>query len=498
MSHIVETWTQALDHILRDFLFVEQYAADWLRGLGTGTRVSVDRFYPEIGLAIKFGSPWSQPLVSEGCQRKALNDLCRQAGIALVEIDTELAGGEQALSEIRAALSTASRRVAQQRGALDTKRLMLPRIARARAECETLLSDVTRRRLRREASAASGREPGALGPSVTEPRAEALWAVLASLRAILKRVLLLAGVLLLVNAAAYMVAHSLRQRGPFHFNYVPDTTVDLAEVFAAYPEYLAGVLHGDLGTLYVGFSNSPSPILDLIVERLPRSLVLLGLAVIIAVVGGLAAGFMSVNQRTYRTNPLALILSLAGFSMPGFYLGIVVLYLIIWIAMHFGRGVFFLPTMGYGLDEHLVLPLLALAVRPTAEVARLTAEMLSEELPKDYVRVARGKGLSERAVLLRHAFRNVVALVIHALSNSWSYLLGSLVIIEKVFAWRGMGDALINAVTYGQSARSVFNPALVAALATSLALLYLLADQGTALLARILDPRLRHASGEPA
>jgi ABC-type dipeptide/oligopeptide/nickel transport system permease component len=210
---------------------------------------------------------------------------------------------------------------------------------------------------------------------------------------------------------------------------------------------------------------------------------------------GVTAGFLSVNYKTQQTNPLALILSLAGFSMPGFYMGILILYLMIWLAMNHGKGMFFLPTTGFGLDAHLILPTLALAARPTAEIARLTAELLREELPKDYINVARAKGLTERAVITRHAFRNVLAAVVNAMSNSWSYVIGSLVIIERVFAWGGIGEALIDSVTFSQFSGSSFNPALVATLATSLALLWLLANLITTTIARAVDPRLRRAQG---
>jgi len=97
-----------------------------------------------------------------------------------------------------------------------------------------------------------------------------------------------------------------------------------------------------------------------------------------------------------------------------------------------------------------------------------------------------------------HAFRNVVAAVINAMSNSWSYLLGSLVIIERVFSWKGMGETLIDAVTFSQFAGSSFNPALFAGLATAMALLFLLADLITGLAAQALDPRLRGVRGGAA
>jgi ABC-type dipeptide/oligopeptide/nickel transport system permease component len=77
------------------------------------------------------------------------------------------------------------------------------------------------------------------------------------------------------------------------------------------------------------------------------------------------------------------------------------------------------------------------------------------------------------------------------MSNSWSYLIGSLVIVERVFSWGGMGQALIDAITFSQYAGSSFDPALVAGLATALALLFLLADLLTELTAQAIDPRLR-------
>jgi ABC-type dipeptide/oligopeptide/nickel transport system permease component len=128
----------------------------------------------------------------------------------------------------------------------------------------------------------------------------------------------------------------------------------------------------------------------------------------------------------------------------------------------------------------------------------LTAELLGEELPKDYIRVARAKGLPERWVITHHAFRNVVSAVINAMSNSWSYVIGSLVIIERVFAWGGVGEALLDSVTFSQFGGSSFNPALVATLATALTLLFVVADLITSSIAQVADPRLQKANGGAA
>lgn len=315
-------------------------------------------------------------------------------------------------------------------------------------------------------------------------------------RLILRRVILFAAVLLAVNAASYMLMNFLRLRGPMAYGYIPDTRVPFLDVVASYPSYLWTVVHGDLGTIAedasgVHYALRGTPVWDYILFGLPRSLVLLGIAVLVSIGVGIVIGFLSVNYKKRRTSSLALIFSLGGFSMPGFYLGILILYLMIRLAMAGIQTDFLLPVSGYGLNEHLILPVLALSARPAAEISRLTAELLVEELPKNYVRTARAKGLPWRLVILRHAFRNVVAAVITAMSNSWSYLIGALVIIERVFLWGGLGQALVGSVTFSHFAGSSFDPQLVAGLATALAFIFLIADQVTEWMAHALDPRLR-------
>jgi peptide/nickel transport system permease protein len=443
--------------------------------------------------------------------------LCRQAGIILIVADGDFSAQSPTLAQTRAALSAVARRVAQQKGAREVKLALLPRIASAKATCEQICEDLSkppseyRRVGGSQQKLTRSIQWQRAGPWLEQKRQVTvrdhlanLATISASILSIVKHIALLMVVLLGVNAASYLVANFLDLRGPMAYNYTPDTTVLLADVVAPYPDYLWNLLHGDFGMMRQNelrgmlFSQQEIPILRLVVQRISRSLVLLGLAMLFAIVVGLAAGFLSVNRRTERTNPLALILSLAGFSMPGFYIAILVLYLMIWMAMRYGKGVFFLPTTGFGLDKHLILPVLALAARPTAEIARLTAELLIEELPKDYIRVARAKGLPEQWIVMRHAFRNVVSAVINAMSNSWSYVIGSLVIIERVFAWGGIGEALLDSVTFSQFAGSSFNPALVATLATALALLFLFADLITGSLAKAVDPRLRRTRGETA
>jgi peptide/nickel transport system permease protein len=513
MASTTDTWPEIIDRIFEGFLTVEDATPDWLEVPGMALQLGVDILYPELGIAIYFKLPGNAHQQRNSALEGVRADLCRKANIALIVVGGESEARRRTLAEIHAALSASARRVAQQRGARQAKLDLLPRIAAAKATCQRILEDVSASPSPLDTSQRQKPPPQAQ-PNLrlfmekwqiqAQKHLATLSSVLAALPTILKHLVLFAAVLFAVNAVSYLVANFLDLRGPMAYNYVPDTKVPIADVFETYPDYLQGVLSGEFGTMRLNqlrgrlFAIGEVPILDLVLERLARSLVLLGLAVTFSIVVGLTAGFLSVNYRTRRTNPLALIISLAGFSMPGFYVGILIVYLMIWAAMNHGKGVFFLPTTGYGLDRHLILPVLALAARPTAEIARLTAELLGEELPKDYIRVARAKGLPEQQIITRHAFRNVMAAVINAMSNSWSYVIGSLVIIERVFAWGGIGEALIDSVTFSQYAGSSFNPALVATLATSVALLFLLTDFVTGLIAKALDPRLRGAGGGAA
>ena len=312
---------------------------------------------------------------------------------------------------------------------------------------------------------------------------------------ILMRLILLLVVLLAVNAGTYMVTRFLALRGPLAYGYIPDGKVSLAEIPQGYTEYLGHILRGDVRSteqqLGIGTIGN-DPLIPMISEALKNSLVLLGISIVFAAVFGIALGLLSVNHNTRSTNPIGLLVSIAGFSMPGFYLGILVLALMFTLA---SRGIRwnYLPASGYGLDKHLILPVLALGIRPMAEVARMTAELLSEELGKDYVRAARAKGLPWRLVIVRHAFRNVAATIVTALGNSLSYLIGSLVIIEQVFLWPGLGHLLLDSIQISDFAGTILDPVLIATLVTTGTLLYLIFDLFTDVISQALDPRLRRA-----
>ncbi len=305
---------------------------------------------------------------------------------------------------------------------------------------------------------------------------------------IIRRLGLFAAVLAAINVITFVSVFYVRHLWPTVFNIVTEP-LPLLTPLQEYVHYLTGSPVAAAPDSIPGMS--PEAIQREILAAIPKSLVLLGLSLVFSSVAGIGLGLASVDTRTHQISSLALLASLAGFSMPGFYMAIVLTYTLIQLSFRSGQPMP-LPVTGYGIDAHLILPVLALSVRPAAEVARLTAEMLGEELPKEYVRAARAKGLPWRLVVLRHAFRNVLVTVIVALGNNLRSLVSSLILIEYFFQWPGLGRALVaTLIPAGTYTSAGFDPSYAAGLVTVVGAIFLLSSAATDLLTAAVDPRVR-------
>ncbi|MCZ7571478.1 MAG: ABC transporter permease [Ardenticatenaceae bacterium] len=261
-----------------------------------------------------------------------------------------------------------------------------------------------------------------------------------------------------------------------------------------YGQYIRGVLSGDLGRV------DKTPVTTVIAEPIKHSLILLAVAFLITAVVGPALGLVSISRRTRRITPLALVVSTAGLSLPGFFLGVVILGLMIYGALYSSSRGTILPMSGFGLDEHLILPVLVLASRPTFQIARITAGLLEHELQQDYVRVAQSKGLSGLALLWRHALPNVVAPVVTTIGQSTRLLMSGLIIVEVLFLWPGIGRVFMQTIGIRTDGRAPFQffaqPELMAAIVVVFGAWLLIADLLASILACWSDPRLRNALSE--
>ena len=211
---------------------------------------------------------------------------------------------------------------------------------------------------------------------------------------------------------------------------------------------------------------------------MPATLLLTGAALAIAVPMGLVLGIISaVKQNTVYDN-LATTLAVLGRATPNFWLAIMLILL-------FGVILRWLPPSGYGSLSHLIMPAIALGTGLAATIARLTRSSMLEVIRQDYVRTARAKGLRERNVLFRHAFRNALIPVITVVGLQTGTLLGGAIITETIFAWPGAGRLLVQSIynyDYPVVQTSVF------IIAATFVLINLVID----LLYGSIDPRIRY------
>lgn len=201
--------------------------------------------------------------------------------------------------------------------------------------------------------------------------------------------------------------------------------------------YVKNLLSGDMGAS-IATQRSVSAT---IIERIPATALLALTSIAIATVLGVLLGVIAAWRPNTWIDTLTMSTSLLGISMPAFVVGL--LFVLI-----FGVALEWFPNSGY-IDrgiEHLVLPMITLAIRPLSIIARVTRSSMLDVLGQDYVRTARAKGLSNARVFLRHALRNALNPVITTVSAWFAGLLAGTYFIEFIFNWPGIGLAAFNAI----------------------------------------------------
>jgi peptide/nickel transport system permease protein len=204
-----------------------------------------------------------------------------------------------------------------------------------------------------------------------------------------------------------------------------------------YVRFVTGVLRGDFGdSLYYRV-----PAAELYWQRLPASLELAAVALLISLVIGLSVGIVAaVNVGRWWDN-VGKLIALLGLSMPAFWLGLLMILV-------FAVNLEWLPTAGRGTLAHLVMPAIALSGYFTAAHMRLTRSSMLEVLGSEYVKLARLKGLPERLVLVKHAFKNALIPVLTLAGINLVLMINIAVVVETVFAWPGIGRLLYEGITF--------------------------------------------------
>jgi ABC-type dipeptide/oligopeptide/nickel transport system permease component len=202
-----------------------------------------------------------------------------------------------------------------------------------------------------------------------------------------------------------------------------------------FASYVGGIARGDLGRSYI----TNRPILSDILERFPKTLLLAGAAMLLAATVGITVGALSARKPGGWFDRLALGVAYLGISFPVYWVGLILILM-------FAVELRWLPPSGYGRPIYLVLPALALGSRSIAFLARVTRSSMLEILGGDFVRTARAKGLRERVVVVRHAFRNALIPVITVLGLDFGYYLTGSILTETIFSWPGLGRYVVNAI----------------------------------------------------
>jgi peptide/nickel transport system permease protein len=244
-----------------------------------------------------------------------------------------------------------------------------------------------------------------------------------------------------------------------------------------YARFLRGALRGDFGQSL----RHNEPALPLVLSKLPATLELATAALILGTLGGIPLGVAAAIWRGSASERFAMGAALAGQSIPNFWLGIMLIYL-------FAATLMWLPSVGRGGIQNLILPSFTLAVNHMAVVCRLTRSTMLDVLAEDYVRTARAKGASEMAVVMRHALSNGLIPIVTVVGLRMGFLIGGAVVVETVFVWPGVGLLAVQAI-YNRDFPVV--QAAVFIMASAFVLINMLMD----ILYAWLDPRIRIGGG---
>jgi ABC-type dipeptide/oligopeptide/nickel transport system permease component len=319
---------------------------------------------------------------------------------------------------------------------------------------------------------------------------------------LLRRLAFIPLVLIIVNFAGYAFAHVTYQLQQSQTIYGSGQE-GIIPVWPEYTEYARGALLGDFGRMPIGVNE---PISRAVIQASGASLGLLLISFFLSTALGLTLGLSAVKVDPPRTMPWLTLVSTIGLAMPSFYIGILFVGGLLYLTLR-GGGQSILPVSGFGWDHHLVLPVIALTIRPMMQIAQVTASLLSGELDKRYVMAARSFGHTWNAIRWNKALRNVLGRVILVFAGSFRLLAAELVLVEWLFNWPGIGRMLVHTLVPPRissvgglvdTSAYFLEPPLVAGLLVVFALLFLLADLFSSGFARLIDPRLRNLEEEPS
>lgn len=280
------------------------------------------------------------------------------------------------------------------------------------------------------------------------------------------------------NATPEQIANFNQKHGldkpAFFFSYKSEQGFQWHGSDNRYLDYWKGILTGDLGKSF----RTDRPVLDMITERYPNTIMLALASMFIAILIAVPLGVLAGTNKGSLIDNFSSFFALLGISLPSFVTGPFLVYI---FAVKLN---IFAPT-GSTHPEDIVLPAVTLGAALSAILTRMVRSSVIEELGEDYVRTARAKGLSERIVVYKHVLKNGLIPVVTILGLQLGVLLAGAIITEKIFMWQGLGLLLLDDGIAKRDYRIVQGCVLV------ISVTYILANTLTDLVYSWLDPRIR-------
>lgn len=208
-------------------------------------------------------------------------------------------------------------------------------------------------------------------------------------------------------------------------------------------DYIGNLLHGNFGMSY----SYNQPVLRLILDRLPNTLLISVTALIIALIVAIPIGILSAIKQYSAFDYIAMVLALVGVSMPIFWLGLM-------LVLVFSVNLGWLPSLGMGsmqngigdVIRHMVLPVTCLATIPAATFARITRSSMLDIVNNDFVKSLRARGLKERVIIYKHALKNALPPIVTVFGLQLATAFTGAILTETIFSWPGMGTLIVGAV----------------------------------------------------
>lgn len=291
-------------------------------------------------------------------------------------------------------------------------------------------------------------------------------------------------VFFLVSIVAFVLMHSV-PGGPFDESQMPLPPAAKANIlrkygldkplYVQYLRYMGNALRGDFG---ISFQSPDETVIELIARTWPVSIALGGITVVLAMGTGILLGTIAAVRQNSWLDYLVTTTATLGLTVPNFVVAI-------WLILIFAVQLRWLPVGGWGDDwRQMIMPVIALGLGPMGITARYTRASLVDVLGADYIRTARAKGLGERMVLLRHAFKNALIPIITVLGPRIPDLITGTIFVETMFRVPGLGKFFVTSVTQRDYPMIMAVMLLIAAV---WGFVYLITD----LLYTAIDPRIR-------